>query len=103
MRGRGSLGRAAACAVAAVAAGLTLTGGVPAAPSAPDCDGPVPGAAPGSPAWHAREADNVFCGSQRSRDTQSNPAYSAAASRVQAEHGGPVPEDPFRDPDRLAG
>jgi dienelactone hydrolase len=67
----------------------------------PDCDGPPVQAQPGTPEWDQREADNESCGSQRSRDTESNPAYGAAAARVQAEHGGAVPEDPFRDPDEL--
>jgi dienelactone hydrolase len=69
----------------------------------PDCDGPPAEAQPGTPEWDQREADNESCGSQRSRDTQANPAYSAAAARVQAEHGEAVPEDPFRDPDELNG
>src|SRR3954447_3221023 len=74
-----------------------------AAPGEPDCDGPPPAAEPGTPEWDQREADNVFCGSQRSADAQSNPAYEAASSQVQAEHGGPVAEDPFRDPAQLNG
>src|SRR4051812_30570290 len=73
------------------------------AQAAPDCDGPPGDADAGTPQWDQREADNVFCGPQRSPDPQATPAYSAAAAQVQAEHGGPVPEDPFRDPDRLAG
>jgi dienelactone hydrolase len=68
-----------------------------ATPGEPDCEGPPVADA------QQREADNVFCGSQRSLDAQSNPAYSAAAARVQAEHGGPVAEDPFRDPAELNG
>src|SRR4051812_45345735 len=90
-------------ALAAAAAILALTGIGRAAPGDPDCDGPPAAAEPGSPAWEQREADNVFCGSQRSRDTAANPAYSAAATELQAEHGEPTPEDPFRDPARLAG
>src|SRR3954454_25387248 len=74
-----------------------------AAPGEPDCDGPPPAAEPGTPEWDQREVDNVFCGSQRSADAQSNPAYEAASSQVQAEHGGPVAEDPFRDPAQLNG
>jgi dienelactone hydrolase len=69
----------------------------------PDCDGPPPPAQPGTPDWNQREADNVFCGGQRSVDAQSNPAYGAAATQIQAEHGGPTPEDPFRDPAHLNG
>jgi dienelactone hydrolase len=69
----------------------------------PDCDGPPPPAQPGTPDWNQREADNVFCGSQRSLDAESNPAYGAAATQIQAEHGGPTPEDPFRDPAHLNG
>src|SRR4051812_14082968 len=74
-----------------------------AGPREPDCDGPPPAAEPGTPEWDQREADNVFCGSQRSADAQSNPAYEAASSQVQAEHGGPVAEDPFHDPAQLNG
>jgi dienelactone hydrolase len=74
-----------------------------AAPGEPDCDGPAPDAQPGTPQWEQREADNVFCGEQRSRDTAANPAYAAAATQVQAQRGEPVAEDPFRDPDALAG
>src|SRR4051794_26593279 len=74
-----------------------------AAPGDPDCDGPPPEAQPGTPEWDQREADNQSCGSQRSRDAQANPAYAAAAAQAQADHGGPVPEDPFRDPDQLNG
>src|SRR5689334_22125986 len=92
--------------LAALAAALVLlafAGPASAAPGDPDCDGPPAAAEPGTPAWDQREADNVFCGGQRSRDTSANPAYSAAAGELQAEHGGPVAEDPFRDPGHLAG
>ena len=74
-----------------------------AAAGEPDCDGRPAEAQPGTAAWEQREADNESCGSQRSRDTQANPAYQAAAARVQAQHGGAVPEDPFRDPDEMNG
>src|SRR4051794_4263714 len=89
--------------LAALVSLLALTGSARAAPGDPDCDGPPAAAEPGTPAWDQREADNVFCGGQRSRDTSANPAYSAAAAQLQAEHGGPTPEDPFRDPAHLAG
>jgi dienelactone hydrolase len=69
----------------------------------PDCDGAPAAAQPNTPEWNQREADNVFCGTQRSQDAQSNPAYGAASLQVQAEHGGPVAEDPFRDPAQLNG
>ncbi len=68
-----------------------------------DCDGPAGEAEPGTQQWQQREADNVYCGSQRSGDTSNNPLYAAAATEVQAEHGGAVAEDPFRDPARLDG
>ena len=86
--------------LAALAAAASLA---PPANAAPDCDGPPPSAQPGTPEWNQREADNVFCGNQRSLDAQSNPAYGAAAAQIQAEHGGPTPEDPFRDPAHLNG
>jgi dienelactone hydrolase len=90
-------------AAAIAAAVFVLAGAAQAAPGEPDCDGPAPAVAPGTPEWQQREADNVFCGSQRSSDTSANPLYSAAALGLQAEHGGPVAEDPFRDPAHLAG
>jgi dienelactone hydrolase len=90
-------------ALAAAASSVALVGPARAAPGEPDCDGPPPAAAPGTPQWDQREADNVFCGSQRSSDTSQNPLYSAAAAQIQAEHGAPTAEDPFRDPAQLAG
>src|SRR4051794_7657210 len=69
-----------------------------AGPGEPDCDGPPAEAQPGTAEWDQREADNESCGSQRSDDTASNPAYSAAA----AAHA-PVAEDPFRDAAMLNG
>jgi dienelactone hydrolase len=93
-----SAGLAAAFVVIAAFAGT-----VRATPGEPDCDGPVADAQPGTPQWDQREADNVFCGQQRSEDTASNPAYAAAAAQIQVEHGGPFPEDPFRDPAHLTG
>ena len=99
---RGATRRLAAS-VLAVTAALALATPAPAASGDPDCDGPPPDARPGTPEWDRREADNVFCGEQRSRDTAANPAFSAAAAEVQARHGGPVPVDPFRDPAVLDG
>ena len=74
-----------------------LLGAAPAHATAgePDCDGPPVGD------FQQREADNVFCGGERSLDAQANPAYQAAAAQVQASHGGAVAEDPFRDPAAL--
>jgi dienelactone hydrolase len=89
--------------VAALATAALLTAPHAQAAGTPDCDGAPPPAQPGSPEWDQREADNVFCGSQRSLDAQSNPAYGAAAAQIQAEHGAPTPEDPFRDPAHLSG
>jgi dienelactone hydrolase len=86
-----------------LAAVVTAALFAPQAQAAPDCDGPPPPAQPGTAEWNQREADNVYCGSQRSLDAQGNPAYQAAAAQVQAEHGGPTPEDPFRDPAQLNG
>jgi dienelactone hydrolase len=89
-------------AAALVSAALLVPAGAHAA-GIPDCDGAPPAAQPSTPEWNQREADNVFCGTQRSQDAQSNPAYQAAAAQIQAEHGGPVAEDPFRDPAQLNG
>src|SRR3954471_2843972 len=100
MRGARHGGLAALAAAAAILGQMAIAR---AAPGDPDCDGPPAAAEPGTPAWDQREADNVSCGSQRSRDTAANPAYNAAATELQAEHGEPTPEDPFRDPARLAG
>src|SRR3954451_5513045 len=74
-----------------------------AAPGEPDCDGPPPAAEPGTPERAQREADNVCCGSQRSAAAQSNPAYEAASSQVQAEHAGSDAEDPIPHPAQLNG
>jgi dienelactone hydrolase len=98
-----SLSRRLAVANLVAVALLGFAGAAQAAPGEPDCDGPAPAAMPGTPQWDQREADNVFCGSQRSSDTSANPLYSAAATQLQAEHGGAVAEDPFRDPAHLAG
>ena len=89
--------------LAAFATGVALAAPQAHAAGTPDCDGAPPAAQPGTPEWNQREADNVFCGTQRSQDAQSNPAYGAAATQIQAEHGGPTPEDPFRDPAHLDG
>jgi dienelactone hydrolase len=86
-----------------VAAAVLMATPSTAAAAGPDCDGPPPAAQPGTPEWSQRESDNVACGSQRSDDTSANPAYNAASSEVQARHGGPVAEDPFRDPGPLDG
>src|SRR5205085_1780327 len=89
-------------AAALAAAALLVPAGAHAA-GTPDCDGAPPAAQPNTPEWNQREAENVFCGTQRSQDAQSNPAYNAAALQLQAEHGGPIAEDPFRDPAHLNG
>jgi hypothetical protein len=64
----------------------------------PDCAGPAPEAAPGTPEWERREDDNVYCATQRNKDTASNPAYQAALLQqpnpARASNG----MDPFRDP-----
>jgi dienelactone hydrolase len=88
--------------IACLLLGLLAPAGA-AAQGEPDCDGPPPAAEPGTPEWDQREADNESCGSQRSRDTSNNPAYAAASAALQAQHGGPVAEDPFRDPAALNG
>jgi dienelactone hydrolase len=89
-------------AAALAAAALLAPAGAHAA-GTPDCDGAPPAAQPNTPEWNQREVENVFCGTQRSQDAQSNPAYGAAALQLQVEHGGPIAEDPFRDPVHLNG
>jgi dienelactone hydrolase len=76
--------------VAAPAASAQVVGPV-------DCAGPAGEAAPGTAAWERREAQNVYCATQRNLDTATNPAYAAALATR------PVPTrtlamDPFREP-----
>src|SRR4051794_6126471 len=63
-----------------------------------DCTGPAAEPAPGSAAWAQREQENDWCGEQRLYDTSSNPPYVVANTAQEAEHGGQVHEDAFRDP-----
>ena len=45
---------------------------ISAAAQAPDCFGPAAEAEPSTPAWFARDAENIFCAEQRLRDSSAN-------------------------------
>jgi dienelactone hydrolase len=65
-----------------------------------DCTGPVAAAQPGTPAWTQREAENAYCATQRSVDTNTNPAYFAALPNQGARV---TSMDPAREPTKLDG
>ncbi|MGH2982365.1 MAG: hypothetical protein ACRDKV_10030, partial [Solirubrobacterales bacterium] len=56
------------------------TATLPAAGETVDCEGPAPEAEPGSAGWFAREANNVFCASQRHVDQTLHPVSPLPAS-----------------------
>ena len=99
--------RVARNAAAAAALGLLLVallaGTAHGQAGAPDCVGPATDPDPGSPAWHQRELENVYCGEQRVADTTANPLFAAAGLEMTARHGRDFRADPFRDPLVLAG
>jgi dienelactone hydrolase len=67
-----------------------------------DCTGPAGEASPGTAAWEQREAENVWCATQRNLDTATNPAYHAAfATRPQPTRT--LAMDPLREPLRWDG
>ena len=45
-----------------------------------DCTGPAGHPAPDTPAWHAREQANDWCGEQRAYDTQTNPLFATSSA-----------------------
>src|SRR4051794_27436058 len=63
-----------------------------------DCAGPVGDPAPDTPAWHAREQANDWCGEQRAIDTSTNPAFGPPSALTFFGSAGQKLEDPFRDP-----
>src|SRR3954453_20649812 len=63
-----------------------------------DCAGPAGDPAPDTPAWHAREQANDWCGEQRAIDTSTNPAFAPPRARTFFGSAGHKLEDPFRDP-----
>src|SRR5438034_11514006 len=88
--------------------GAALLVGAGSAAAAPlpdpiDCTGPPAQAAPDTPAWHQREAQEAWCGEQRARDTAANPLFHAAGIQMVARNGGVLEEDPLRDPALLDG
>jgi dienelactone hydrolase len=95
------MGRALGVLVVIVIAALAA----PAFGAAPgDCAGDPGDPAAGTPAWFARELNEVPCGEQRASDTAANPLFAATGARNLARDGGAVYEgDPFRDPTALAG
>ena len=79
----------------AIAALLLLAPGASA--QEPDCAGPPGDPRPGTSDWERRESDNVYCASQRNKDTAANPAYQAALLQVPPSRGFSG-MDPFREP-----
>src|SRR4051794_39714597 len=96
--------RVAFAAIAALLLALPL-GSAAAAPTPDpvDCTGPPAQAAPDTPAWHQREAQEAWCGEQRVRDTAANPLFHAAGLQMVVRNGGILEEDPLRDPALLGG
>src|SRR5436190_21378894 len=78
----------------------TLTVVAQAAPTdAPfDCTGPAGDPAPDTPAWHARELANDWCGEQRAYDTAANPLFGTGSALTFFGSAGQKLEDPYRDP-----
>src|SRR3954469_24429802 len=63
-----------------------------------DCPGPAADPAPNTPAWHAREQANDWCGEQRAYDTSTNPLFGSASALTFFRSAGQKLEDPYRDP-----
>jgi dienelactone hydrolase len=63
-----------------------------------DCTGPAGDPAPDTPAWHAREQANDWCGEQRAYDTQTNPLFGTSSALTFFGGAGQKLEDPHRDP-----
>src|SRR3954453_18919136 len=63
-----------------------------------DCAGPAGDPAPDTPAWHAREQANDWCGEQRAVDTTTNPAFGPPSALTFFGSAGQTLEDPFRAP-----
>src|SRR3954469_8072543 len=63
-----------------------------------DCTGPASDPAPDTPAWHAREQANDWCGEQRAYDTSTNPLFGTGSALTFFGSAGQKLEDPYRDP-----
>jgi dienelactone hydrolase len=63
-----------------------------------DCTGPAGDPAPDTPAWHAREQANDWCGEQRADDTSTNPLFGTSSALTFFGSAGQKLEDPYRDP-----
>jgi dienelactone hydrolase len=63
-----------------------------------DCTGPAGDPAPDTPAWHAREQANDWCGEQRAYDTSTNPLFGSGSALTFFGGAGQKLEDPYRDP-----
>ena len=88
---------------AAAALLLLLLAALPAAGArgqvgGPDCAGPAGEASPGTPAWEQREAENIYCATQRNLDLSTNPAYDEALATQPDPSRRLVAMDPFREP-----
>src|SRR3954451_17166702 len=86
--------------VVALLIAVALSATANAAPSdAPfDCTGPAGDPAPDTPAWHAREQANDWCGEQRAYDTSTNPLFGTSSALTFFGSAGQKLEDPYRDP-----
>src|SRR4051794_37269156 len=95
--------RLLAIAIAVVA--LVAAAPAAAAPSdaLSDCTGPAGDPAPNTPAWHAREQANDWCGEQRAMDTSTNPVFGPPSAVTFFGSAGKKLEDPFRDPATWSG
>src|SRR4051812_26545123 len=62
-----------------------------------DCTGPAGDPAPDTPAWHAREQANDWCGEQRAYDTSTNPLFGTGSALTFFGSAGQKLEDPYRD------
>jgi dienelactone hydrolase len=88
-------------AVLLAAAAMASLGAPPSAlgqdPGEPDCAGPAGDPSPGTREWDRREEDNVYCATQRNRDTGGNPAYQQALAQPRPPSRSNA-IDPFREP-----
>lgn len=89
--------------VVALAAAVLPQGAAAQATSPVDCTGPAPDAEPGTAAWHAREANNIYCATERHLDQTLHPV---SPLPVSTETFGLAPmsfTDAYREPSRHAG
>ena len=104
MRRRPSRSVAWSVVVLAATLAVALPASAPAQGSNPvDCEGPAADAAPGTPQWYLREANSIFCATQRHHDQALHPVSPLPAS---GETFGLAPmyfTDAYREPSRHDG